>query len=108
MLSRFIDNAIVKVRAYEPNSPIMEGANVFARIHVVSTEQLIRVSISNGKIEPTAYILDIYVIGNGVVKIREYLNNHEFGKIRIGRLMDKTLDKDPKLITDYIALLIIK
>ena len=48
------------------------------------------------------------MIGNGVVKIREYLNNHEFGKIRIGGLMDKTLDKDPKLIADYIALLIMK
>jgi len=104
LLSNVIDNAIMKVRAYEPNSLIRERADVFVRIHVVPTEQLIRVS--GGKIEPTAYILDTYVIGNSVVKIREYLNNHEFGKIRIGKLMDKTLDKDPKLITDYIALLI--
>ncbi|MFP3236237.1 MAG: hypothetical protein RXR10_02155 [Vulcanisaeta sp.] len=95
---------MVKVRAYEPNSLIREGADVFVRIHVVPTEQLIRVS--GGKVELTAYILDTYVIGNGVVKIREYLNNHEFGKIRIGRLMEKALDKDPKLITEYIAFLI--
>jgi hypothetical protein len=72
-------HAMVKVRAYEPNSLIMERADVFVRIHVVPTEQLIRVS--GGKVEPTAYILDTYVIGNNVVKIREYLNNHEFGKI---------------------------
>ena len=44
LLSRIIDNAMVMVRAYEPNSLIREGADVFVRIHVVPTEQLIRVS----------------------------------------------------------------
>ncbi len=61
VVNSIIENAITKVRLFEPNSLIREKADVFVKMHLVPTDQLIK--IERGVIIPNAYIIDLALIG---------------------------------------------
>lgn len=75
IINNIIDNAITKVKLFEPNSLIREKADLFVKIHLVPTEQLIK--IEKGVVIPTTYIIDLAVISPSVTRIKDYLDMHE-------------------------------
>ncbi|ADN51448.1 hypothetical protein [Vulcanisaeta distributa] len=103
VVNSIIENAITKVRLFEPNSLIREKADVFVKIHLVPTDQLIK--IERGVIIPSAYIIDLALIGPSVTRIKDYLNTHEGGPLTLGRRVGKVRNKE-QLIINYINLVI--
>ncbi|WP_054844468.1 hypothetical protein [Vulcanisaeta souniana] len=104
IINNIIDNAITKVKLFEPNSLIREKADLFVKIHLVPTEQLIK--IEKGVVIPTTYIIDLAVISPpSVTRIKDYLDMHEKDSLSLGRRMSNVKDRE-RLITDYIDLII--
>ncbi|WP_054849902.1 hypothetical protein [Vulcanisaeta sp. JCM 14467] len=103
IMNSIIENAITKVRLFEPNSLIREKADMFVKIHLIPINQLIKVE--EGSIVPTTYIIDLALIGPSVTRIMDYLNMHEGGSLTFGRRVGKARNKE-QLITNYIELII--
>ena len=102
IMNSIVENAINKVRLFEPNPLIRERADIFVKIHLVPVNQLIKVE--NGTIIPTTYIIDLALIGPSVTRIMDYLNMHEAGSLALGRKMGRARDKE-RLITSYMELI---
>lgn len=102
-INKVINNAISKVRLFEPNSLIRERADLFVKIHIIPVNQLVR--IENGMIIPVAYIIDLAVISHSVVRIKDYLEMHESDELSLGKRVGKAKNKD-LLVTNYIDLII--
>lgn len=81
IVNSIIENAITKVRLFEPNSLIRERADIFVKIHLVPMDQLIK--IEKGAIIPSAYIIDLALIGPSVARVKEYLDMHEDGSLTL-------------------------
>lgn len=101
VVNSIIENAITKVRLFEPNSLIREKADVFVKMHLVPTDQLIK--IERGVIIPNAYIIDLALIGPSVMRIKDYLDMHEGGSLALGRRVGKVRNKE-QLVANYIDL----
>ncbi|WP_054853581.1 hypothetical protein [Vulcanisaeta distributa] len=101
IVNSIIENAITKVRLFEPNSLIRERADIFVKIHLVPMDQLIK--IEKGAIIPSAYIIDLALIGPSVARVKEYLDMHEDGSLTLGRRMGKVKNKE-QLLINYIDL----
>ena len=102
IMNSIIENAINKVKLFEPNPLIRERADIFVKIHLVPVNQLIR--IENGIITPVTYIIDLALIGPSVTRIVDYLNVHEEGSLVLGRKIGRARGKE-RLVTSYIELI---
>ena len=102
IMNSIVENAINKIRLFEPNPLIRERADIFVKIHLVPVNQLIKVE--NGTIIPTTYIIDLALIGHSVTRIVNYLNMHEEGSLALGKKIGRVRDKE-RLVTSYIELI---
>ncbi|WP_243665914.1 hypothetical protein [Vulcanisaeta sp. JCM 16159] len=103
IMNSIIEGAVAKVRLFEPNSLIRERADLFIKIHIVPMEQLVRVE--RGALVPTAYIIDLSLIGPSVMRIEDYLKMREDGSLTLGRKLGKARNKE-QLVVNYVELII--
>jgi len=102
--TKVIDNAIIKLKLYEPNPLIREKAEVFIKMHLLPTFNLL--TVRDDKIEAQAYVLDIALVGKNVKDLKNYLDMHTDELKDFERFVSKALRNDPEFIDEYINTLI--
>ncbi len=101
---KVIDNAIIKLKLYEPNPLIREKAEIFIKMHILPTFNLL--TLINDKIEPQAYVLDIALVGKKIKNLQTYLDMHTEELRGFERFVGKALERNPQFADEYITLLI--
>jgi len=101
---KVIDNAIIKLKMYEPNPLIREKAEVFIKMHLLPTLNLL--TVRDGNVEAQAYVLDIALVGKNVKDLKNYLNKHTNELKGFERFVSKALRNSPEFIDEYINILI--